>query len=147
MLFIQLILITAFPFVISLEFWGGMTTIITLYDLITLGRNRILFKLAFHTFHIRHTTFWCRKRKIIKNFSPHIYVQGQLNELMTPPQFPHRGRLIAMFFIYTTGVAMLYICPMMMVLCILCDIYLYFFDKRAVVRNYQVDPTFSIKHM
>lgn len=52
-----------------------------------------------------------------------------------------------MFFIYTTGVAMLYICPMMMVLCILCDIYLYFFDKRAVVRNYQVDPTFSIKHM
>lgn len=147
MIFMQMILITFFPYIMTFEFWGGKGAVVPIYDLVSLSISRLLFKDAFHTFHLRHSKFWCRKRKVLKAFNPKLYFQGQLNEIMTPPNFPQRGRLLALFFVGTVGYTMIYICPMLVIFCIILDLYMFFFDKYAVTHNYQIDTKFNLEHM
>jgi hypothetical protein len=53
MLFIQSILVSSFPFVISIEFWKGLSSVVPIYDLISLSQSRVFFKLLFHSLHVR----------------------------------------------------------------------------------------------
>ncbi|CAD8074994.1 unnamed protein product [Paramecium primaurelia] len=142
---IQYFLIQFFPYIATFEIWGGQKKIVACYDLVTLSIHRIIFKQIFHTFHIRHTRFWLRKRKALKNFNPKRFFQGQLNQIMTPAFISQRGRQFNMLFILTTALCLIYICPVAVLFCLGFTIYIYFWDKYAITHNYQIDKRFTIE--
>ncbi|KAM3137580.1 hypothetical protein pb186bvf_010370 [Paramecium bursaria] len=147
MIFIQNILITFFPYIMTIEFWDGFNRVVPIYDLISLSLSRLIFKDLYHTIHLRHTKYWLQKRKILKAFNPMLYFQGQLNQLMTPPEFPQRGRTLAIFFMTTMASTMIYFCPVLEVICIGFLIYLYIFDRNAILTHYQIDKKFNLEHL
>ncbi|CAD8174373.1 unnamed protein product [Paramecium octaurelia] len=141
---IQYFLIQFFPYFATFEIWGGKHQIVACYDLVTLSLHRIIFKQVFHTFHIRHSRFWLRKRKALKNFTPKKFFQGQLNQIMTPAFLSQRGRQFNMLFILTTALCLIYICPVAVLFCLAFTIYIFFWDKYAITHNYQIDKRFTI---
>lgn len=134
--FLQYCLINFLPYILTLELWQGKQKVIAIYDLLSLYQSRMIIKQIFHTFHLRHSKFWLRKRKVLKNFNPFLYFQGQLNAIMTPACFPQRGRSYHMLFTLTVSLTLIYVCPMIVVLCLSLNLYMFFYDKYAITHNY-----------
>lgn len=64
-----------------------------------------------------------------------------------PPAYPVRGRLYLILFNLTVSSTLIYFCPVMILICLAFNIYIYFFDKYALCTNYRIDPDFNIDHM
>lgn len=62
---------------------------------------------------------------------------------MTPNKFPIRSRMFYSFYIFSTGILMMFIGPFILVVCIILLTFFYFYDKYAILNIYTIDKQFN----
>ncbi|CAK55878.1 unnamed protein product (macronuclear) [Paramecium tetraurelia] len=139
---VNYLLVTFVPYLFTFELWNGKEKPAAIYNLISLTQNKLITKHIFHLFHIRFISSLLRTRKALKNYLQ--YFQGQLNQLITPPFFPQRSRNCNALYSITIGLCLIYVCPLITLICFFFNLFMYFFDRYTTTHIYAIDKRFTI---
>ncbi|CAD8048493.1 unnamed protein product [Paramecium sonneborni] len=139
---VNYLLVTFIPYLFTFELWNGKEKPPAIYNLVSLTQNKLITKHLFHTFHIRFISSLIKSRKGLKNYLQ--YFQGQLNKIITPPFFPQRSRNCNALYSLTIGLCLIYVCPLITLICFFFNVYIYIFDRYAITHFYAIDSRFTI---
>ncbi|CAD8136626.1 unnamed protein product [Paramecium pentaurelia] len=139
---VNYLLVTFVPYLFTFELWNGKENPPAIYNLISLTQNKLITKHLFHMFHVRFISSLLKSRKALKNYLQ--YFQGQLNQMLTPPFFPQRSRNCNALYSITIGLCLIYVCPLITLICFFFNIFMYIFDRYTITHIYAIDKRFTL---